>query len=516
MLRTVLTAHFTASRNRMARELGRFGSIVMAFVVVGCILVLAVPLLLSFGALGFLFAKYSGNDSAVPVLATLIGAVAVGGGILSGAAGGAKQLTWESYRVYPASFSSLFLAEIIAGLADLFPAAVASALFAIVVGVAIAAPQSLVIAPLVMLEGVITAILVQLIVSSLASVLVRRIRLAFVLLFLFPLFVGAFLDTFHPSPATVVEVEHFARWLGRALTASPVGMATQSLSYAGNGQFLHALRLHVVPILSVALLAWITSKIILIDLEPGEREGSGQSKLWSFDKIEDGIAKLSWHTIMGSQVGRFGFIVPLFAVVVIRGPLSQLVGRGAWTVPAAFMYVSLSASSLQLNQFGLDGHGVKCLFFLPIRIEDILRGKARGLGLYQAAQSLLLSILLPLAIHVSLNEIIAGLLMTACFFFVQSTVGRFTSVSMPRAVSRTQMRASSTPVTLVLLGLAISSGSSLVFGGAYGLALKFTPHALVPVMAILATITFIIHRALLPRSAAYALRNRDRLLAALG
>jgi hypothetical protein len=33
---------------------------------------------------------------------------------------------------------------------------------------------------------------------------------------------------------------------------------------------------------------------------------------------------------------------------------------------------------------------------------------------------------------------------------------------------------------------------------------------------MLATITFVVHRALLPRSAAYALRNRDRLLAALG
>jgi hypothetical protein len=178
--------------------------------------------------------------------------------------------------------------------------------------------------------------------------------------------------------------------------------------------------------------------------------------------------------------------------------------------------VSLSASSLQLNQFGLDGHGVKCLFFLPIRIEDILRGKTRGLARYQAAQSLLLSILLPLAIHVSLNEIVAGLLMTACFFFVQSSVGRFTSVSMPRAVSRTQMRASSTPVTLVLLGLAISAGSSAVFGGAYTAALYWAPVALIPVMATLATIAFLVHRALLPRSAAYALRNRDRLLAALG
>ncbi|MEO7109870.1 MAG: hypothetical protein ABI183_05490, partial [Polyangiaceae bacterium] len=354
------------------------------------------------------------------------------------------------------------------------------------------------------------------IVSSLASVLVRRIRLAVFLLFLLPVFVGGFLDTFHPSPATVLELERAARWLGRALTASPVGMATQSLSYAGNGDYLHALRLHIVPLASVGILAWITSHVILLDLEPGENDGSGQTRLWSFDRIEDGIAKLSWHTIMGSQVGRFGFIVPLFAVVVIRGPLSQLVGRGAWTVPAAFMYVSLSASSLQLNQFGLDGHGVKCLFFLPIRIEDILRGKTRGLAQYQAAQSILLSILLPLAVHVSLNEIVAGLLMTACFFFVQSSVGRFTSVSMPRAVSRTQMRASSTPVTLVLLGLAISAGSSAVFGGAYTAALYWAPYALIPVMATLATIAFMVHRALLPRSAAYALRNRDRLLAALG
>lgn len=516
LLRAVLAAHFTATRNRVARELGRFGSMVMAVVVGGLTLLFAVPLLLSFGALGFLFAKLSTNVAAVPVLATLIGGVAVGGGILSGAAGGAKQLTWESYRVYPARFRTLFLAELIAGLGDMFPLAVAAALFSVLGGVAIAAPRSLVVAPLVLIEGVISAILIQLIVSSLASVLVRKIRVAFFLLFLLPVFTGFALDTLHPSAATMAELERAARYLAHLLAISPVGMATQSLSLAASGSWKAALLMHVTPIAAVGILAWVTSRVILIDLQPGEMEGSGATNLWSFDKVENGIAKLSWHTIMGSQVGRFGFIVPLFAVVVIRGPLSQLVGRGPWTVPAAFMYVSLSASSLQLNQFGLDGHGVKCLFFLPIRIEDILRGKTRGLALYQAAQSILLSVLLPFAIHVTANEIAAGLLMTTCFFFVQSSVGRFTSVSMPRAVSRTQMRASSTPVTLVLLGLAISAGCSLVFGGTYGLMLRYEPRGLVPVMGLLALGTFVVHQSLTARTATYAKRNRDRLLAALG
>ncbi|MEO8874979.1 MAG: hypothetical protein ABI461_05280 [Polyangiaceae bacterium] len=516
LLRAVLAAHFTATRNRVARELGRFGSVVMAIVLAGLTLTLAVPLLLSFGALGFLFAQLSTNVAAVPVLATLIGGVAVGGGILSGAAGGAKQLTWESYRVYPARFWTLFLAEIIAGLGDMFPAAVGAALFSILGGVAIAAPRSLLVAPFVLLEGITSAILVQLIVSSLASVLVRKIRIAFFLLFLLPVFVGIVLDTFHPSAATLAEIERAARYLAHLLEISPIGMATQSLSLAAHGSLKQAFLMHIAPLASVAALGWVTSRVILVDLQPSEMEGSGATKLWSFTDPANGIAKLSWHTIMGSQVGRFGFIVPLFAVVVIRGPLSQLVGRGPWTVPAAFMYVSLSASSLQLNQFGLDGHGVKCLFFLPIRIEDILRGKTRGLALYQAAQSVLLSLLLPFACHVTPNEIAAGLLMTACFFFVQSSVGRFTSVSMPRAVSRTQMRASSTPVTLVLLGLAISAGSSAVFGGAYGLMLHFEPRALVPVMGALALTTFFIHQSLTARTAIFAARNRDRLLAALG
>ncbi|MEO8800531.1 MAG: hypothetical protein ABI551_21740, partial [Polyangiaceae bacterium] len=381
LMRTVLGAHFTASKNRIRRELGRFGSIVMGIVVVVLGLSLAVPLLLSFGALGFVFAKSPDSVAAVPLLSILLGGIAVGGGILSGISGGAKQLTWESYRVYPARFSTLFFAEIIAGLGDLFPAAFGASTLAVLIGVGIAEPRALIVAPLVLLEGVVSGILIQLLVSSLASVLVRRIRVAFVLLFFASVGLGVWVDSAHPTPATMTELKKAALMLAHVLEMSPVGMATRSLAVAAEGHLGDALLLHLAPLASVALLGWITSKLILIDLEPTAHDDGPGGKLWTFDKASTGIAKLSWHTIMGSQIGRFGFIVPLFSIVLIRGPLTQLIGRGAWNVPAAFMYVSLSASSLQLNQFGLDGHGVKCLFFMPIKLEDILRGKTRGLFL---------------------------------------------------------------------------------------------------------------------------------------
>ena len=516
VLRTVLAAHFTASKNRVSRELGRFGSFVMAIVVVTLSLTLAVPLLLSFGALGFVFAHSLHYEAAVPLLTILLGSIAVGGGILSGVSGGAKQLTWESYRVYPTRFLSLFLAEIVAGLGDLFPAAFGAATVAVLVGVAVAAPRTLLVAPLVLVEGVVSGILIQLLVSSLASVLVRRIRFAFFFLFFTPVAMGAWIDSFHPSPATMAELERAARFAGHVLEASPVGMSTRSLAEAARGSLLDAYALHLVPLASMLILAWVTSRVILIDLAPETMEEGASTSLWTFDRADHGIAKLSWHTIMGSQIGRFGFIVPLFSIVLIRGPLAQLVGRGSWNVPAAFMYVSLSASSLQLNQFGLDGHGVKCLFFLPIRIEDILRGKMRGLALYQGAQAIVLALLLPLACKVTVNEIVGGLLLAACFFFVQSTVGRYTSVSMPRAISRTQMRASSTPVALVLLGMGLSAASSVVFGGAYWLCQNHAPQALVPVMGGLALTMYVIHDRLTPDAVRYALSKRDKLIEALG
>ncbi len=516
VLATVLGAHFTASKNRVSRELGRFGSVVMAIVVVTLLLTLAIPLLLSFGALGFVFAHSLHYEAAVPLLTLLLGGIAVGGGILSGVSGGAKQLTWESYRLYPARFSSLFLAEIIAGLGDLFPAAFGAATLAVLVGVAVAAPRTLFVAPLVLVEGVVSGILIQLLVSSLASVLVRRIRFAFFVLFFTPVALGAWIDSFHPSPATMAELERAARIAGDVLEASPVGMSTRSLAEAARGSLLHAFELHAIPLASMLLLAWITSRLILIDLAPETHAEGAPGRLWTFDHADAGIAKLSWHTIMGSQIGRFGFIVPLFSIVLIRGPLAQLVGRGSWNVPAAFMYVSLSASSLQLNQFGLDGHGVKCLFFLPIRIEDILRGKMRGLALYQGAQAMVLALLLPLACKVTVNEIVGGLCLAACFFFVQSIVGRYTSVSMPRAISRTQMRASSTPVALVLLGMGLSAASSLVFGGAYTLCQHFAPLALVPVMGGLALAMYVLHDRLTPDAVRYALSKRDKLIEALG
>lgn len=225
---------------------------------------------------------------------------------------------------------------------------------------------------------------------------------------------------------------------------------------------------------------------------------------------------MQFATILDSRVGRFGLVFPLVVVVLVRGPITILTGRAPWAVPGAFIYVALLGTQFQLNQFGLDAHGTKALLLLPIREADIWRGKARGLLAYQSLQAASLAFFLVIVQRPSVVEITSGIIVFFAMVSVENTVGRATSVMMPRMIHRKRMQSNATPIALVMIALVLSLG----FGGVLGVLFAVLAHeapAWRPVAAAaLLVIALATQRALLPRATRLLERRKEKLLGALG
>jgi hypothetical protein len=238
-------------------------------------------------------------------------------------------------------------------------------------------------------------------------------------------------------------------------------------------------------------------------------------RLWSFATPAGGVARLTWGSLLNSHLGRFGFLIPLMFIVIIKGPASVFGGGGLWALPSAFAYLALTSGQLQFNQFGLDGHGVKALLLLPIPGRDLLKGKALGLALYQGLQAALLALLMAFVLRPRALELAAGFCLAGCFFLVQTLIGHWTSVWMARPLPRDSLKNNGMPLVMIAISLGTTVANSAIFGGAWFLCAAFAPALLLPVMALLLALCAAAYAALLPAAARYLDANRERLMAAL-
>ena len=521
----VLAAHALATRNRATRELGRSGVwvLMLGLAVIGTTFLL--PLWLSMLAIGFGFGASLPGPHAEPLLGALLFGLSYFGGATSGTISGAKQLTWEAYRTYPVRLRTIFFAELVASAVDLMPIVLGVATLALCVGMAIASPRLLWLVPLVLLEGVAGVLVVQLLVGALAERVVRRLRVALGVLSLVlavALVLGTMLPIAAQSPssdpigvATTLVLRSRAP-LERAALLLPTTWTARSLGALAQGRWLAALTDQLVPIAALALVGLVAARLL-------DREASGEvtsdqppERLWTFRTAAAGVAKLQFATILDSRVGRFGLVFPLVVVVLVRGPLTMLVGRAPWTVPAAFIYVALLGTQFQLNQFGLDAHGTKALLLLPIDEGDIWRGKARGLVAYQSLQAASLGLFLAFVQRPSIVELVSGVFVFYAMVATENAVGRATSVLVPRMLPRKRVQSNATPIGLVLTALFMS----LVFGGALGVSFallaRHAPGYRPVVAAGLFAVALAAQRTLLPHASGLLRRRKETLLAALG
>jgi len=177
----------------------------------------------------------------------------------------------------------------------------------------------------------------------------------------------------------------------------------------------------------------------------------------------------------------------------------------------------MSGIQIQLNQFGLDGAGVKVLLLVPLGARDILAGKALGLLAFLSLQASLMLILLSLFGNLTPVQALAGLCLSGCFFCVQVGLGHWTSAWMPRAMPRNSLKNSNQAQPVIWLGMAALLGGLILFGAPYVLLAWLAPRLLLPVMAVLLGGMFLIYRNLiLPATASYLETRKEALVQALG
>ncbi len=533
-IRAVLSAHFQATWNRSARELGKSGRWAM-LLVMGLVAVLGgLPALGISAVAGYALGANFNHQTAPLILggALALGAVLVGA--ISGIMGGTKELQWESYRVYPLSLRQIFAAELVAGIGDPWPLLASLSALALCLGLSVAHPSLLPFSLLLWLQTVLWMLLTQHFVGSLAAALMKRMKLALVL-FGVVFWMLSVLTTMLPkysapnsgahlstvlTPERIAQIKQAGNVALACLSALPSTHSARSLSEALHGAWFSALLHQLAPIALLLLALTLQARQMEREADPQTMElkpaNKGAEKLWSFHGPAAGVAKLHWKTLMGSHLGRFGLLMPIMTVVLLKGPFSHIRGQASWAIPGAFGYLALAGSQMQYNQFGLDGHGVKSLLLLPIRSRDILLGKLSGLAMYQGLQAGLLLLLIALLMHPSPNELLAGLCLGGCFFFVQMALGHWTSSWLPRAMPRDSLKSGTMPMPVVFIGMGISIVNFGLFGGTFMLCAWKAPILLLPVMALLLSGCALVYRHLMPTFEAYFDARREKLLEALG
>jgi len=527
--RALLAAHGQATWNRSARELGRQGAWALALVVGILALFGAFGLLLGGAALGWLLGGRLERPVVITILGTLLAFLGIGGGLIGGVLGGARELAWEAYRGFPLRLRTLYLAELTAGLADMLPMTMGLALTGLLIGLGLAAPSTLPLLPFLLLETLLMLLALQLLVGGLAAALVKRLRLALVglgiLAWLGSTLMSPGLPKRGAGPSTrplqaaqIEKVQALGRGAARVLEALPTHAAARSLAKAQEGQWGAALALHLYPLGLLALVMVLGARIMARETNgtaaaPTTR---GPDRLWSFRHPAEGLGRLHFQTLMRSHLGRFAFLMPLMTVVLLKGPFAQFKANPLWTVPAAFAYLSLVANNFVFNQFGLDRHGVKSLLLLPVGSEDLLKGKLLGLAAHQGLQALALAGLLLALDHAGPAPLLGGMLLMGCIFLAQTSVGQWTSTWAPRPMAMDSLKNNNMPFALGLLSMGTSAFWAGLFGSAYALLAWSSPLLLVPGMALLFGLILTAHLLLLPAAAAALDRRREKLVEALG
>lgn len=477
-MRTVLVAHAQSTKNRMLREIGRKHALLTAlslfiFSVAGIL-----PLCFGLGLLGYALMELIDDPTSVTVLASLFTIFPLFGGLTSGLVSGARELAWERYRMYPIRLRALFLSELVAAMGDLIPILVALASASVLVGMAIVDARILLVAPLVWAEAVLTVLITQMLIGGITESLIRVLRrvagVAFVLVFVGAIFLTRYLSQIaNTASAPVTErMQNAITMLSRAIDWLPTGASIRSLIAATHGEFARALVLHAYPLL--ALLACATLAAYVMSREANAShvvlDRSACVRLWSFRTPWVGIARAHFDILIRSPIGRFGLILPVVSIAIVKGPLAASLGSSHVQILSTFAYVAVGVVQFHFGLFGLDGHGIKTLLLLPIRVRDLFVGKTAALLVYHSAQLLILAVFLYLLGSGSVLELVNGILLALSIFFTQAAVGHRVSVWMPRAFPKRGMRRTAMPLPLTLLSLGTFMLALALYGGAYFLA----------------------------------------------
>ncbi|HET8715482.1 MAG TPA: hypothetical protein VFM16_06645, partial [Holophagaceae bacterium] len=316
------------------------------------------------------------------------------------------------------------------------------------------------------------------------------------------------------------SVVRLAGSLQRAAAVAAYLPAVQAAKSLEDPRLARATARHLPALALAALLAWLASSLLWRESLQDAASlavSARQARLWTFSRPAYGLARLQIRTLAASMIGRFAFLIPVMAVVLLKGPLAQAQGHPAWAVPGAFIYLAFSATQLLFNQFGLDQGAAKGLLLLPVAPKELLLGKGLGYGAFLGLQGMLLALLLAVFGGPGLAALLpAGLGLFAACALAMGTIGMFTSVAMPRPLSRTRLNNSGLPLLMVLISMGASLGCAALFGGLFAVLAWLSPAWLLPGMLLAAAAMVLVFRAGLEAAGAYLIRHRERLVERLG
>ncbi len=531
--RALLISHFQAGWNRAIREMGRNGAVGMVIAAVSIGFFALFPMTAGLGFAGFALGRHLEAPWAPAALGAIFTAMAFGGGLLGGILGGAKTLDWERLRGFPLRRGQIFAAELVAGLGDLLALMFTVAMASLALGLAIAVPTRVLFVLILLLASLLTLLAIQLLVGGLATALLRHLKTALFVVLGLAWIASVALGSFgQKSPRRSVKeapasarIETVDEAKARALvlklqTAARALPATQSAIGLQEPNLLRA-SLRQLPMLILAgLLAWLAARLLWRETVQEAQSlvlSAAQAKLWTFSRPAYGLARLQWRTLMGSMIGRFAFLIPVIAVVLIKGPMARAGGTAVWAVPGAFVYLAFGAAQLLFNMFGLDQGAVKGLLLLPIAPKELLLGKSLGYGLFMGLQGALLGLLLAIFGGPGIAaRIPAGLCLFAACALAMGAVGLWSSIAMPRPLSRKKLGSGGMPLPMILLSMGTSLGCAGLFGGLFALLAWAAPAWLLPGMALSALVMVAVFRAGLEVAAAYLGTHRERLVERLG
>lgn len=528
-VKTLLVAHLQATWNRSIKEMAKTGNLVLTIALAVLVCFAVIPAVAGGIALGYTLTKFLSSSLSPFFLSGVLIFLALLGGAGGGIFGGSRVLEWESTRVFPLKHRSLFVAELVAGLGDPLPLITAMLSGALLLGAALAKPFLLPLLLFMWVGTVVSQLCFLHLLGSLTARLVKRLQVG--LMFLGVIFyLSTLLTPLAKSPNSLPEkayaskdvtIETILRIGKRVRTMMkplPPVQAALGLGDADKGRWDMALGRQLYPLGFLAMLLSLTAWVLKRDADPQHFrvQSKGKERLWSFGSPLGGVARLHWQTLISSPIGKVGMLTPLFLIVLIHGPFSRIKGLQYWSLPVAFIFLVMSNAKLQLNQFAMDGSGVKALFLLPLRARDLLQGKLWGLALFQSVQAVILLLLLSLGGNLSPLRVLAALCLAAILFLVQTGLGHWTSVWMPRPMSRDSLRNTNQSFAVILIGLACSCLGASCFGGIFYLCAWLAPAMLLPVMVLLlGSIIVLYYRVILPVTARYLDQQREVVVKAL-
>jgi len=506
----------------MQREMGRQGAWALGLAMLVLSVFVALPLLLGSGIGGFAL----GRNLDTPAVPLVYGAIhtllVVLGGALGGLLGRSQGVAQEGLRLFPIRPRTLFAANLAAGLGSLLPAVFTVILAGLHLGASLARPLAAPLFLLLFLAQALALLLLQALVGSLAESLARRLR---VMLFLlgFLLWLGSLLPNFAMRnghrPNLNAQMEALAGPLRLLAEALPATQAFQGVASLLAGHAAGLMRL-AGPLLLLALLALLSLQRIRREAQAPEAAtptSSRDRRLWSFRTPVAGLARLHWQSMVGSPLGRFAFLVPVIAVVLVKGPLGRIPNPHLWALPAAVYYLNLTALQLQYNQFGLEGGGIKALMLLPLEGTALLEGRTWALLAHHGLQLLILTGLMAFVVPLRPGPVVASLAFGFLLFLGNTALGHLLSVRYPRPIARKGMKNSALPMVSTLSSMGFGMVSAGLLGGLYALLAWGAPMLLAPVFLALALLAaWSYRRWILPAAGRFLEAHREDLMQALG